>query len=114
MLWKAQGIKEFVDVLFNKKIITHRMKRIQSKLHRTETYVCKIYLYSFDDKKHILDDGIKSLAHFHKDKRSQKNWVKLVESMESIESVDTAQKLKFFGGDYAQQHADNLTLSWSF
>ena len=81
------------------------MKRIQSKLHRTETYVCKIYLSSFDDKKHILDDGIKSLAHFHKDKRSQKNWVKL------IESVDTAQKLKFSGGDYAQQHADNLTLS---
>ena len=53
------------------------MKRIQSKLHRTETYVCKIYLSSFDDKKHILDDGIKILAHFHKDKRSQKKLGKI-------------------------------------
>ena len=35
--------KEFVDVLFNKKVIRQNMKRIQSKLHRTKTYdVCKI------------------------------------------------------------------------
>ena len=26
--------KRFVDVLFKKKLIRHRMKRIQSKLHR--------------------------------------------------------------------------------
>ena len=46
---KAKGVnkkirhKEFVDVLFNKKLIRHNMKRIQSKLHRTGTYdVCKI------------------------------------------------------------------------
>ena len=37
---KAKGLhkkirhKEFVDVLFNKKVIRHNMKRIQSKLHR--------------------------------------------------------------------------------
>ena len=43
--------KEFIDVLFNKKVIRHIMKRIQSKLHRIETYdVCKISLSSFDDK----------------------------------------------------------------
>ena len=30
--------KEFVDVLFNKKMMRHRMKRIQSKLHRIGTY----------------------------------------------------------------------------
>ena len=30
--------KEFVDVLFNKKMIRHNMKRIQSKLHRIGTY----------------------------------------------------------------------------
>ena len=36
---KAKGVnkkikhKEFVDVLFNKKVIRHNMKRIQSKLH---------------------------------------------------------------------------------
>ena len=37
---KAKGVnkkirhEEFVDVLFNKKVIRHNMKRIQSKLHR--------------------------------------------------------------------------------
>ena len=36
---KAKGVnkkirhKEFVDVLFNKKVIRHNMKRIQSKMH---------------------------------------------------------------------------------
>ena len=46
---KAKGVnkkirhKELVDVLFNKKVIRHNMKRIQSKLHRIGTYdVCKI------------------------------------------------------------------------
>ena len=34
--------KEFVGVLFNKKVIRHNMKRIKSKLHRIRTYnVCK-------------------------------------------------------------------------
>ena len=55
--------KEFVDVLFNKKLLRHKIKRIQSKLHRTGTYgVCKISLSCFDDKRYILDDGINSLA----------------------------------------------------
>ena len=41
----------------------HKMKRIQSKLHRTGTYeVCKISLSCFDDKRYILGDGINSLA----------------------------------------------------
>ena len=45
MFVKNTRHKEFVDVLFNKKIKRHNIKRIQSKLHRTETYnVCKIYL----------------------------------------------------------------------
>ena len=44
------------------------MKRIQSKLHRIGTFsVCKISLSYFDDKRYILDDGINSLAYFHKD-----------------------------------------------
>ena len=29
--------KEFVDVLFNKKMIRHKKKKIQSKLHRIGT-----------------------------------------------------------------------------
>ena len=63
--------KEYVDVFFNKNLIRHKMKRIQSKLHRIRTYdVCKISLSCFDDKMYILDDGIRSLAYFHKDVRS--------------------------------------------
>ena len=49
-------------------MVRHKMKRIQSKLHRIVTYdVCKILLSCFDDKKDILDDGINSLAYFQKD-----------------------------------------------
>ena len=75
---KAKGVNkkirhtEFVDVLFNKKVIRHNMKRIQSKLHRIGTYdVCKISLSCFDDKRYILDDGINSLAYFHEDIKGQ-------------------------------------------
>ena len=64
--------KRFVDVLFKKKLIRHRMKRIQSKLHRIGTFdVCKISLSCFDDKRYILGDGINSLPYFHKDVKSQ-------------------------------------------
>ena len=64
--------EEYIAVLFNKKVVRHVMKRIQSKLHKIETYgVSKISLSCFDDKRYILDDGINSLAYFHKDTRSQ-------------------------------------------
>ena len=60
--------KEFVDVFFNRRVMRHRMKRIQSKLHRIGTYeVYKIYLSCFDEKRYILDDDINSLAYFHND-----------------------------------------------
>ena len=60
--------KKFVDVLFNEKIMSHEMKKIQSKFHRIRTYnVCKSYLYCFDDKRYILGNSINSLAYFHED-----------------------------------------------
>ena len=40
------------------------MKRIQSKKHKLGT--CEIES-CFDDKRHVLDDGIRALAYFHKD-----------------------------------------------
>ena len=44
------------------------MKRVQSKLRRIGTYdICKISLSCFDDKRYIIDDGVNSLAYFHKD-----------------------------------------------
>ena len=59
--------KEYVDALFNKKMIRHKMKRIQSKLHRIGTYdVCKFSLSCFDNKRYILDDGISSFLIFIK------------------------------------------------
>ena len=49
----------------------HKMKSIQSKLHRIGTDdVCKITLPCFDDKRYISNDGINSLAYSHKDLRS--------------------------------------------
>ena len=78
---KAEGVnknvvknrrqKEFVDVLFNKNMMRHKMKRIQSILHRIRTYdVCKTSLSCFNDKIYILDNGINSLAYFHQDVKS--------------------------------------------
>ena len=60
--------KEFADTLFNKRVIRHNMKIIQSKLHRIGTYdVCKISLPCFDDKRYVLENGVNTLAYFHKD-----------------------------------------------
>ena len=73
MLLKHKNIKhnEYTDVLFNKNIIRHKMKRIQNKFRRIRTYdVSKIYLSCFDEKRYILDDSINSSAYFHKDVRS--------------------------------------------
>ena len=53
---------------FDKKVVGHSMKRIQSKLHNIGTYnVFKISLSFFDDKRYPLEDGINTLAYFHKD-----------------------------------------------
>ena len=61
----ATAFDKFKDVLFNEKIIRHKMKRIQSKKHQLGTYeISKISLSCFDD---VLDDGIHTLAYFHKD-----------------------------------------------
>ena len=74
---KAKGVnkklrhKEFVDVLFNKRVIRHNMKRIQSKLHELGTYdVFKISLSCFDDKQYVLNDGVNNLTYFHKNIRN--------------------------------------------
>ena len=64
----ATEFHEFKDVLFNKKIIEHKMKRIQARKHKIGTYeIDKISLSCFDDKRQVLDDGVHTLAYFHKD-----------------------------------------------
>ena len=53
-------------------MIRYKKESIQSKLHEIGTYdVCIISLFSFNDKRYVLGDGIKSLAYFHKDIKSQ-------------------------------------------
>ena len=64
----ATEFNKFKDVLFNKKIIRHKMRRIQSKKHKLGTYeIDKIYLSCFDDIRYVLDEGIRTLAYFHED-----------------------------------------------
>ena len=56
---------EFKDVLFAKKIIRHKMNRIQSKKHKLGTYeIDKISLSCFDNRRYVLDDRIHTLAFF--------------------------------------------------
>ena len=52
------------------------MKRIQANKHKIGTYeIDKISLSCFDDKRVVLDDGVNTLAYFHKDcnKKCDKN-----------------------------------------
>ena len=57
----------FKDVLFNKKVIRHKMKRIQAKKNKIGTYEIEVSLSCFDDKRYVLDDGVNTLVYFHKD-----------------------------------------------
>ena len=55
---------KFKDVLFNEEIIRHKMRRTQSKKHKLGTCeINKISLSCFGDKRHVLDDGIRTLAY---------------------------------------------------
>ena len=64
----ATEFNEFKDTLFNQKVLRHKMRRIQSKKHKLETYkINKISLPIFDDKRFVLNDAISTLAYFHKD-----------------------------------------------
>ena len=69
----AAEFNEFKDTLFNKKIIIHKIRRIQSKKHKMGTYeINKISLSVFDDKTFVLNDGIPMLAYFHKDLKNRR------------------------------------------
>ena len=62
----ATEFNELKDVLFNKKIIRCKMRRIQSKKYKLGTYeIDKILLLCFDDKRFVLDDEIHTRAYFH-------------------------------------------------
>ena len=64
----ASEFNEFKDTLFNKKVLKHKMRRIQGKKHKLGTdEIKKISLSCFDDKTFVLDDEIDTLAYVHKD-----------------------------------------------
>ena len=64
----ATEFNELKDTLFHKEIIRRKMRRIQGKKHKMGTYeINKILLSCFDDKRFVLNDGIHTLAYFHKD-----------------------------------------------
>ena len=64
----ATEFNEFKDTLLNKKIRTHKMRRIQSKRHKLGTYeINKNSLSCFDDKRSVSNDGIHTRAYFHKE-----------------------------------------------
>ena len=64
----ATEFNEFKDTLFTKKLLRHKMRRIQGKKHKMGTCkINKILLSVFDDKRFFLNNGIHTLAYFHKD-----------------------------------------------
>ena len=70
----ATEFDKYKDVLFNKNVIRHKMKRIQSKKHKLGAYeIDKISLSCFDDKRYVLDDGIYTLSYFHKNSVKSSN-----------------------------------------
>ena len=69
----ATEFNEFKDTLFNKKVLRHKMRRIQGKKHKMGTYeINKISLSVFDDKRFVLNNGIHTLAYFYPDIDSHK------------------------------------------
>ena len=68
----ATEFNEFKDTLFNKKVLRHKMRRIQGKKHKMGTYkINKISLLCFDDKRFVLNDGIHTFVCFHKHLKKQ-------------------------------------------
>ena len=61
---------EYISIMLYKQITKHKMRRIQSKKHKIGTYeINKILSSCFDDKRFVLDDGVHTLAFFHKNLR---------------------------------------------
>ena len=66
----ATEFNEFREILFNKKVVRHKMKIIKSKKHKIGTdEINKISLSVFDDKRFFLNDGIHALVYFHRELR---------------------------------------------
>ena len=65
---------EHTDILFNKKITRHKMRKVKNKIGINK--VNKILLSCFDNKRFVLHYGVHTLAYFHKDCKNQKDVLK--------------------------------------
>ena len=73
----AKGIKKSVikkdinhinykETLFSKQQMHHKMKTIRRSCYKISSYeINKVSLSCFDDKRHLLNDAIKSYAYGH-------------------------------------------------
>ena len=96
----ATEFDKFKDVLFNEKLIRHKMKRIQSKKHKLGTsQIDKISLSCFVDKRYMLDDGIHTLAYFRKDSVTSRN--------KKEEIKKDCDKKDYNKEDYNKEDCDN-------
>ena len=58
--------EDYKKTLFNNEQIHHKMKTIRSQQHQLGSFeINKISLSCFDDKRHLLEDGINSYAYGH-------------------------------------------------
>ena len=57
-------------MFFNENIVRHNMKRIQSNLREIGIYYVFKISSCFDDKRYVLNDGVNTLAYFHKNIRN--------------------------------------------
>ena len=81
----ATEFKRFKNTLFNKKVMRHKMRRIQAKSHKLGTYeINKTSLSCFDDKIFVLKDGIHTLAYFHKDLKNKFSQIKNLKTFSQI------------------------------
>ena len=64
----ATEFNEFKDTLFKKKIIRHKMRRIQGKKHKMRIFEINIISLSISDhKRFVSNNGVRTLAYLHKD-----------------------------------------------
>ena len=70
-----------------KKLLDTKWKGVQIKKHKLGTYeIDKISLVCFGDKRYVLDDGIRTLAYFHK------NSYKIVKRLKKVVIKNTVIK----------------------
>ena len=101
----ATEFKEFKDVLFNKKRMRHKMKRIQSKKHKLGIYEIKnMSLYIFDDERCVQDDSINTLAYFHKEIDSHKRKKVLIDRRKWSKIKISAHEKKSFSPIVINDH----------